>query len=117
MPMPERQGRTGKSSTTERLTMKSNLLLALAAVATLAAGAARADEADGSQYAHRFDSSLSRSEVAAEAGRVSATRGTEPAGSRVIAPMRSTIETKALRADTVLAVRRGHISFGEAGRG
>lgn len=93
--------------------MKSNLLLALAAVATLAAGAARADEADGSQYALRFQSSLVRADVAAEAGKVPATRSTEPAGSRVIAPMKSTIETKALRDQTVLAVRGGQIPRGE----
>lgn len=95
--------------------MKSNAILAIAAFAALASTAVRADEADASQYAIQFQGSRTRAEVMAEAAKVASTRSTEPAGSRVAAPMNSTVDAKALRAETVQAVRLGQIPHGEAG--
>lgn len=90
-------------------------LLALAAVALLASGAARADEADASQFALKFEGSRTRAEVMAEAATVAATRSTEPAGSRVAAPVKSTVDAKVLRAQAAEAVRLGQIPSGEIG--
>ena len=95
--------------------MTSKHLLAIAAVAAAFSGIARADEADASQYVIQFEGSRTRAEVMAEAARVPATRSTEPAGSRVAAPVQSTVDTAALRAETVQAVRLGKISSGEIG--
>lgn len=90
-------------------------LLALAAVALLASGAARADEADASQFVLKFEGSRTRAEVMAEAATVAATRSTEPAGSRVAAPIKSSVDVKTLREQAAAAVRTGQISYGEIG--
>ncbi len=95
--------------------MNAKHLLAVAAFATLAAGTASADEADGSQFALKFEGQRTRAEVMAEAATVSATRSTEPAGSRVAAPLASQLDAKKVRADAAEAVRLGKISSGEAG--
>jgi hypothetical protein len=95
--------------------MNAKFLLAIASVAAIAAGAARADEADASQFAVKFEGSRTRAEVAAEAATVSATRSTEPAGSRVAAPLKSTVDAAVLRAQAAEAVRTGKISYGETG--
>ena len=98
--------------------MKSNAFYAIAIIATLAAAVStgvQADEADGSQYATRFEGSRTRAEVQAEAGKVAATRSTEPAGSRVGAPMKSTVDKQALRGQTAEALRLGRIPRGEVG--
>ncbi|MDB5857459.1 MAG: hypothetical protein JWQ76_1148 [Ramlibacter sp.] len=95
--------------------MSSKHLLAIAAVAAAFSGFARADEADGSQYAVRFDGTRTRAEVKAEAARVPATRSTEPAGSRVAEPVKSTVDTAVVRAEAAQAVRLGKISSGEIG--
>jgi hypothetical protein len=95
--------------------MNAKSLLALAAVALLASGVARADEADASQFAIKFEGSRSRAEVMAEAATVSATRSTEPAGSRVAAPIKSSVDVKTLREQAAAAVRTGQISYGEIG--
>ena len=96
--------------------MNAKSLLAIAAVAAAFSGVARADEADGSQNVIQFEGQRTRAEVQAEAASVARTRSTEPAGSRVAAPIRSTVDVNALRADTVNAVRLGLTSQGEAGR-
>jgi hypothetical protein len=96
--------------------MNSKALLAIAAFAAVASMGARADEADGSQFALKFDGQRSRAEVMAEAASVPATRSTEPAGSRVAAPMKSTVDVKAVRAQAARALKLGQISYGEAGR-
>jgi len=93
--------------------MNRNALFALAAFATLAAGAARADEADASQYVLKFEGNRTRAEVQAEAARIPATRSTEPAGSRVAAAVQSTVEVATLRTQAAEAVRLGRISSGE----
>jgi hypothetical protein len=95
--------------------MNTKSLLALAAVAVLASGVARADEADASQFIIKFDGSRTRAEVMAEAATVSSTRSTEPAGSRVAAPLKSSVDAKALREQAAAAVRTGQISYGEIG--
>lgn len=89
--------------------------LALASVALFAAFGAHADEADASQFAIKFDGARTRAEVQAEAVTISATQSFEPAGSRVAAPVVSTINRDDLRTQTIAAVRAGEIPHGEAG--
>ncbi len=95
--------------------MNSKAILAIAAFAAIASTGARADEADGSQYAVKFEGNRTRAEVQAEAATVAATRSIEPNGSRVAAPVKSTLETKLVRAQAAEAVRLGKISSGEVG--
>ena len=97
--------------------MNTKSILAVAAFATFASAGAFADEADGSQYAVKFEGNRTRAEVMAEAATVSATRSTEPNGSRVAAQVNSTLDSKTVRAEAAEAVRLGQISYGEAGRG
>jgi hypothetical protein len=94
--------------------MNAKSLLAVAALAAAFTGVARADEADASQFALKFEGARTRAEVMAEAATISATRSTEPAGSRVAAPLKSTVDVQALRAQTAEAVRLGKIPSGEA---
>jgi hypothetical protein len=96
--------------------MNSKAILAIAAFAAIASTGARADEADASQYAIQFQGSRTRAEVMAEATRVPTTRSTEPAGSRVAAPFKSSVDAKVLRAEAAQAVRLGQIPRGEAGQ-
>ena len=93
--------------------MNAKLLIAVASFATLAAGVARADEADVSQFAHKIEGSRTRAEVMAEAATVSATRSTEPAGSRVAPALKSAVDTKTVRDQAVQALRLGQIRSGE----
>jgi hypothetical protein len=96
--------------------MNRKTLLAIAAVAAAFSAGAHADEADGSQYGVQFQGQRTRAEVQAEAAQVARNRSTEPAGSRVAAPIKSTVDVQALRAETVQAVRLGLIPHGEASR-
>jgi hypothetical protein len=93
--------------------MNSKAILAIAAFAAIASTAARADDADASQYAIKFEGSRTRAEVMAEAATVSSKRSTEPAGSRVTALVKSSVDSKLLRAEAAQAVRLGQISRGE----
>jgi hypothetical protein len=93
--------------------MNAKLLIVAASFATLAAGVARADEADASQFTLKFEGGRTRAEVMAEAATVSATRSTEPAGSRVAPALKSTLDTKTVRDQAVQAVRLGQIRAGE----
>jgi predicted outer membrane protein len=95
--------------------MNTKALLAIAALAAAASTGVRADEADASQYVTSFEGSRSRAEVQAEAAQVARNRSNEPAGSRIAAPIQSTVDTQSLRAQTAEAVRLGQISHGEAG--
>jgi hypothetical protein len=95
--------------------MNTKSILAIAAFAAAAATGAHADEADASQFAVKFEGSRTRAEVMAEAAKVSSTRSTEPAGSRVAAPVKSTVDAKVLRAQAAEAVRLGQIPSGEIG--
>jgi len=93
--------------------MNAKFLLAAATLAVAASGVARADEADGSQFAVQFEGKRTRAEVMAEAATVAQTRSTEPAGSRVAAPLTSGLDAKTVRAQAAQAVRLGQISYGE----
>ena len=88
--------------------------LSIAAVAAFASFGAYADEADGSQFATKFESNRTRAEVMADAATVSKTRGTEPSGSRVVS-YQSTADRAAVQAQAADAVRMGKISSGELG--
>ena len=93
---------------------KSTALIAIAAFAALASTAARAESpAAESQYAASIDGSRTRAEVMAEAATVAKTRSHEPAGSRVAAPLPSTVDTATVRAQAAQAVRLGQIPHGE----
>ncbi|MEP6824021.1 MAG: DUF4148 domain-containing protein [Ramlibacter sp.] len=96
--------------------MNTKAILAIAAFAAIAATGARADEADNSQYAVKFESNRTRAEVMAEAATVAATRSIEPNGSRIAAPMKSSVDSRLVRAQAAEAVRLGQISSGEVGR-
>lgn len=92
--------------------MNTKSFLIVAASVAAFAGAARADDITVDPV--KFESTRTRAEVKAEAATVSATRSTEPAGSRVMAaPKSSTVNIQALRAGTVQAVRTGQIPRGE----
>jgi hypothetical protein len=93
--------------------MNAKFLLATLAIAAAATGAARADEADASQFAVKFEGNRTRAEVMAEAATVSATRSIEPAGSRVSALPKSTLAVSTVRADAAQALRLGKIPSGE----
>jgi hypothetical protein len=95
--------------------MNTKSILAIAAFAAVASTGVHADEADASQYAVKFEGNRTRAEVMAEAATVSATRGTEPAGSRIAAPLKSSVDVKQVRAQAAEAVRLGQISYGEIG--
>ena len=93
---------------------KSTALIAVAAFAALASTAVRAESpAADSQYAAAIDSNRTRAEVMAEAATVAKSRSTEPAGSRVAAPVKSTLDTATVRAQAAQAVRLGQIPSGE----
>jgi len=94
--------------------MNSKTILAIAALAAIASTGARADDADASQYVIQFEGSRTRAEVLAEAARVPTRRSQEPAGSRVAAPVKSTLDAQAVRAEAAQALRLGQISRGEA---
>src|SRR3954468_7031490 len=78
--------------------MNTKSILAVAAFAAIASTGAYADEADSSQFAVKFEGNRTRAEVMAEASTVSATRSTEPAGSRIAAPLKSGTDVKVVRA-------------------
>lgn len=93
--------------------MNAKFLLATLAIAAAASGAARADEADASQFVIKFEGSRTRAEVMAEAATVARTRSTEPAGSRVAALPTSDLQVQAVRAEAINALRLGKIPSGE----
>lgn len=95
--------------------MNTKSILAIAAFAAVASTGVRADEADASQYVVQFEGNRTRAEVMAEATTVAAARSTEPAGSRIAAPLKSNLDAKVVRAEAAQAVRLGQISSGEIG--
>lgn len=96
--------------------MKTTKFVAVAALAALAAATsvAYADEADGSQFAVKFEGSRTRAEVQAEAATVASTRSLWPAGSQVQPALNSGVGRDTVRALTAEAVRLGKIPHGEA---
>jgi len=96
--------------------MNSKAILAIVALAAAASTGVRAGEVDASNFeALKFEGTRTRAEVKAEAATVSATRSTEPAGSRVIASPTSGLDSKLVRAEAAEAVRLGQIPHGEIG--
>lgn len=93
--------------------MNAKFLLATLAIAASATGVARADDADASQYVIKFEGQRTRAEVMAEAAQVPRTRNLEPAGSRVAAPLKSSLQVQQVRAEAVEALRLGKIPSGE----
>jgi hypothetical protein len=93
---------------------KTARFLSVAAIAALASLGAQANEAEGSQFALKFDTNRTRAEVQAEAATVAQTRSTEPAGSRVVT-YRSTADRAAVRSQAAEALRTGQIPSGEIG--
>ena len=93
---------------------KTARILSIAAVAAFSAFGAHADEADGSQFALKFDTNRTRAEVMAEASTVSQTSGAIPVGSRALV-YTSTADRGAVNAQAVDALRTGKISAGEVG--
>lgn len=93
--------------------MNAKFLLATLAIAAAATGAARADDADASQFALKFEGNRTRAEVMAEASTIPATRSIEPNGSRVAALPKSQLAVSAVRAEAVQALRLGKIPSGE----
>ncbi|MFN7153586.1 MAG: DUF4148 domain-containing protein [Burkholderiales bacterium RIFCSPHIGHO2_12_FULL_65_48] len=91
---------------------KTARFLSIAAVTAFTAFGAHADEADGSQFALKFDTNRTRAEVQAEAATVAQTRSQEPAGSRVVT-YSSTADRAAVRAQAAEALRLGKIPHGE----
>ena len=98
------------------LIMNSRTILAIVAFAAASAGV-QAGEADPSgQFAVQFQGTRTRAEVQAEAATVPATRSTEPAGSRIAAPLKSALEVQTVRAQAAEAVRLGQLPHGEVGQ-
>lgn len=96
--------------------MNTKSLLAVTALAFGVAGVAQAQEADAKQFGSQFEGSRLRAEVMAEAATVPAKRNIEPAGARVFAPLRSSVDAQVLRQQAADAVRTGQIVTGETGR-
>lgn len=94
--------------------MSTSKFFAVAALAVLSTVGAHADEAEGSQFALKFDSTRSRAEVNAEAVVAARTNDPEPYGSRVAALIQSSMERSAVRAEAAQALRQGLIPHGEA---
>ena len=93
---------------------KSSLLIAVAAFAALASTGVRAESpALSSQFAIQIEGNRTRAEVMAESSTVSASRSLEPAGSRVAALPKSTLDVKSVRDEAVQALRLGKIPSGE----
>ena len=89
--------------------MKTNRLLALATLAAVTAFSAHADEADGSQYSIKYNSTRSVAEVRAEAANpVRISNG----GTGFIGLTNSSVSSAAVKAQ---AARAGQTSKGEIG--
>jgi hypothetical protein len=100
------------------LIMNTKSILAIAAFAALASVGAQAGEADLSagpsgQVAVQSQGTRTRDEVKAEAVTAVANRSTEPAGSRIAAPLKSNVEVRTIRAQAAQAVRLGQLPHGE----
>lgn len=94
--------------------MKTSALIAIASLSVLASVGARADEADASQYALKYDTSRTRAEVMAEARTEARADKSVPASSKVAPRVNSSIERTAVRDQAVQALRSGLIPRGEA---
>ena len=93
-------------------------LIAIAALATIASGAAFAGEADPSgQFAMQIEGSRTRAEVQAEAVAAVQAGTTKPSAiptsSKVQPVLNSGVEARAVRAQAAEAVRLGQVTYGE----
>jgi hypothetical protein len=100
------------------LIMNTKSILAIAAFAALASVGAQAGEADlaagpSGQVAVQSQGTRDRAEVKAEAVAAVANRSTEPAGSRIAAPLKSGVDVRTVRAQAAQAVRLGQLPHGE----
>lgn len=91
--------------------MKTQQVLALAAFAAMTAFAAHADEADGSQYPIKFQSTRSAAEVKAEAMKPERISN---GGTGFIGVTSSSVSPEQVRAQAIQAARNGQTSKGEA---
>lgn len=99
--------------------MNASKFFAVAALVALGCGGAYADEAEGSQFVLKYNSTRSRAEIHAEVLQAVKTGATptlsyEPRGSRVIVLPPSTQQRATVRAEAAQALRRGLIPHGEA---
>ena len=92
--------------------MKINRLLALATLAAVTAFSAHADEADGSQYSIKFNSTRSVAEVRAEAANpIRISNG----GTGFIGLTNSSVSSATVKAEAAQSARAGQTSKGEIG--
>jgi D-serine deaminase-like pyridoxal phosphate-dependent protein len=92
--------------------MNATKLLSIAALSTLAAFGAHADDGDTSQHGYNFQSTRSVAEVRAEARNpIVVTEGS----TGVIELVKSTADRSALRAEAAAALRAGMLPSGEVG--
>lgn len=92
--------------------MNASKLLSIAALSTLAAFGAHADDGDTSQHGYNFQSTRSVAEVRAEARNpIVITEGS----TGVIELVKSTADRSALRAEAAAALRAGMLPSGEVG--
>jgi hypothetical protein len=90
--------------------MKTTQLLAIAAFAGVAAFSAHADEADGSQYPLKFNSTRAAADVKAEAmNPVRITNG----GTGFVGVTMSNVSAQAVRDEAIQSARRGETTRGE----
>ena len=94
--------------------MNTKAILAIAAFAAVASTGVRADEADASQFAVKFEGTRTRAEVKAEAATVSSTRSSSRPV-RALLPREVGLDPKLVRAEAAEAVRLGQTSRGEIG--
>ncbi|TAM86350.1 MAG: DUF4148 domain-containing protein [Candidimonas sp.] len=95
--------------------MKSSHLFAVTALAVLVSAGAYAEDAVAPEHTPAFQGSRTGAEVMAEAVLAARNRSNEPAGSRVAAPVQSSLDRAAVRAQAAEAVRLGQIPSGERG--
>ena len=97
--------------------MNTKSILAIAAFAALASVGAQAGEADlaagPSGQVVQSQGTRDRAEVKAEAVAAVANRSTEPAGSRIAAPLKSSVDVRTVRAQAAQAARLGQLPHGE----
>lgn len=82
--------------------------------AALSSVAAYAGEAVAPEYTQAFVGNRSRAEVQAEAAKAASARSLEYTSSRPAAPLLSSKDRSAVRAEAAQALRRGQIPHGEA---
>ncbi|HZY17723.1 MAG TPA: DUF4148 domain-containing protein [Ramlibacter sp.] len=93
--------------------MNVKSVLTIAALSAVFSAAAHAGEADFSSNLPRFEGQRTRAEVRADAVQAVQNRNPEPAGSRIAAPVKSTLSVQAVREQAAAALRQGQITTGD----